>query len=122
MANRCSLATRLSKHARVRLLAHLCSDGASDRRLVTLCSAANFINAADRVLMPICIIELALEHGYSLHEQAYILSAFPAGYISSQVCRRFLRPGAHAHRLSARALAPKWADDGCSPPLYSCGR
>ena len=61
------------------------ADAAATRRLVWLCSLANFVNAADRVLMPICIIELAREFRYSLHEQAFILSAFPAGYISSQI-------------------------------------
>lgn len=46
---------------------------------------ANFVNAADRVIMPIAIVELAKVHRYNLHQQGWILSAFPAGYISSQI-------------------------------------
>lgn len=57
----------------------------SSSRLVTLSSLANFVNAADRVIMPIAIVELAKIHRYNLHEQGWILSAFPAGYISSQI-------------------------------------
>ncbi len=56
--------------------------------LVGLCSLANFINSADRVIMPVAIVGLSREFGYSLHQQAWVLSAFPAGYISSQVVRR----------------------------------
>ena len=54
-------------------------------KVVALCSSANFINAADRVIMPVAIVGLAKEFGYSLHQQGLILSAFSAGYMSSQV-------------------------------------
>uniref|UniRef100_A0A5S6Q6Q0 MFS domain-containing protein n=1 Tax=Trichuris muris TaxID=70415 RepID=A0A5S6Q6Q0_TRIMR len=53
--------------------------------LVPLCCCANFINAADRVIMPIAILGLAKEYKYGLYEQGWILSALPAGYISSQI-------------------------------------
>lgn len=52
---------------------------------VLYCSFANFINAADRVIMPIALLEMSKEFDYTLHQQGYILSAFPLGYISSQV-------------------------------------
>uniref|UniRef100_A0A914X5I8 Major facilitator superfamily (MFS) profile domain-containing protein n=1 Tax=Plectus sambesii TaxID=2011161 RepID=A0A914X5I8_9BILA len=52
---------------------------------VGLCAAANFINAADRVIMPVAIVGLSQQHRYSLVQQGWILSAFPAGYISSQI-------------------------------------
>lgn len=54
-------------------------------RVLWLCVFANFINSADRVIMPIAIGNIAAEFDYSLMEQGWILSAFPAGYISSQV-------------------------------------
>ncbi|PAA63220.1 hypothetical protein BOX15_Mlig008054g1 [Macrostomum lignano] len=56
---------------------------ASTRTTVALCSLANFINSADRVIMPITIIPMAQEFGWTLHDQGTILSAFPVGYIAS---------------------------------------
>ncbi|VDP16251.1 unnamed protein product [Soboliphyme baturini] len=70
-------------------------------RLVCLCSLANFINAADRVLMPIAILGLAKEYGYSLYQQGWILSAFPAGYISSQIAGSCAGAQFGGHRLLA---------------------
>lgn len=55
------------------------------RATIWLCAFANFINSADRVIMPISITGLAEEYGYDLIQQGWIHSAFPAGYISSQV-------------------------------------
>lgn len=52
---------------------------------VSLCSLANFINSADRVIMPIAIIQMSAEFKWGLHEQGWILSAFAVGYLSSQV-------------------------------------
>lgn len=52
---------------------------------ILLCAFANFINSADRVIMPITITGLAQEYDYTLIQQGWIHSAFPAGYISSQV-------------------------------------
>ncbi|VDK21673.1 unnamed protein product [Anisakis simplex] len=52
---------------------------------VWLCAFANFINSADRVIMPIAIGGLSSDYEYSLVQQGWILSAFPAGYISSQI-------------------------------------
>ena len=54
-------------------------------KVVLLCSIANFINAADRVLMPITIIPMAAEHKWNLSLQGWILSAFAFGYFTSQV-------------------------------------
>lgn len=54
-------------------------------RTVTLCSLANFINAADRAIMPIAIIPMAKELNWNLRLQGYILSAFPIGYLTSQI-------------------------------------
>lgn len=70
-------------------------------RTVGLCSLANFINAADRAIMPskfngssqyfdfclvlVAIIPMARTFNWSLHLQGYILSAFPIGYLTSQL-------------------------------------
>jgi len=51
-------------------------------RLVALCALANFINAADRVIMPIAIIQMTDEFNWSLHMQGWILSAFSIGYFT----------------------------------------
>ena len=56
--------------------------------IVGLCSAANFINAADRVIMPIAIIQMSKEFNWDLHVQGWVLSSFAVGYMSSMV-RRF---------------------------------
>lgn len=50
---------------------------------------ANFINAADRVIMPIAIIQMSTEFKYDLHVQGWILSAFAIGYMSSMVSKQF---------------------------------
>ena len=54
---------------------------------IGLCSIANFINAADRVIMPIAIIQMTDEFNWDLHGQGWVLSAFAVGYMSSQVRR-----------------------------------
>ncbi|CAF1105709.1 unnamed protein product [Rotaria sordida] len=54
-------------------------------RTVGICSFANFINAADRAIMPIAIIPMAKEFNWNLRLQGYILSAFPIGYLTSQL-------------------------------------
>ncbi|CAF1202052.1 unnamed protein product [Adineta ricciae] len=54
-------------------------------RTVTLCSLANFINAADRAIMPIAIIPMAKEFSWNLRLQGYVLSSFPIGYLTSQI-------------------------------------
>ncbi|XP_017298285.1 probable anion transporter 1, chloroplastic [Diaphorina citri] len=53
--------------------------------IVGLCAVANFINAADRVIMPIAIIPMRQEFQWNLHWQGWILSAFAFGYFTSQV-------------------------------------
>ncbi|PAA58323.1 hypothetical protein BOX15_Mlig007974g1, partial [Macrostomum lignano] len=52
---------------------------------VALCSLANFINSADRVIMPITIIQMADAYKWSLHDQGVILSAFSVGYLASML-------------------------------------
>ena len=54
---------------------------------IALCSLANFINAADRVIMPIAIIQMSSEFKYDLHVQGWILSAFSIGYMGTMVCQ-----------------------------------
>ncbi|KAK6622185.1 hypothetical protein RUM44_001992 [Polyplax serrata] len=58
---------------------------AKTSRIVALCSAANFINAADRVIMPIAIVPMTDEFKWNLHWQGWILSAFAFGYFTSQI-------------------------------------
>lgn len=53
--------------------------------LIFLCGMANFINAADRVIMPIAIVPMSDLYDWDLKLQGWILSAFAYGYISSQV-------------------------------------
>lgn len=57
----------------------------SNTHVVVLCSLANFINAADRVIMPIAIIPMTSYFKKTMHWQGWILSAFAFGYLSSQV-------------------------------------
>lgn len=59
------------------------------KKIVALCSLANFINAADRIVMPIAIIPMTDHYNWSLYWQGWILSAFAFGYITSQVCLSF---------------------------------
>ncbi|RWS28949.1 sodium-dependent phosphate transport protein 1: chloroplastic-like protein [Leptotrombidium deliense] len=55
------------------------------RVTVGLCSTANFINSADRILMPIAIIPMSAKYNWDLAAQGWILSSFAFGYITSQV-------------------------------------
>lgn len=54
-------------------------------RIVALCSIANFINSADRVIMPIAIVPMTDIFKWSLHDQGWVLSAFAFGYFTSQI-------------------------------------
>lgn len=54
-------------------------------RIVALCSVANFINAADRVIMPIAIVPMTDKFRWSLNVQGWILSSFACGYLTSQL-------------------------------------
>lgn len=54
-------------------------------KIVFLCSSANFINAIDRVLMPLAIVPMTIEYKWSLYLQGWILSAFAFGYFTSQI-------------------------------------
>ncbi|XP_060533003.1 uncharacterized protein LOC132705992 [Cylas formicarius] len=58
-------------------------------RIVALCSFANFINSADRVIMPIAIVPMVKVFGWSMHLQGWILSAFACGYFTSQILGSF---------------------------------
>lgn len=59
----------------------------SHTHIVVLCSIANFINAADRVIMPIAIIPMTSYFKWTMHWQGWILSSFALGYLSSQVIK-----------------------------------
>ncbi|CAH1772740.1 unnamed protein product [Owenia fusiformis] len=69
------------------------------RSLVALCSLANFINAADRVIMPIAIIQMTDEYKWDLHGQGWVLSSFAIGYMSSQVIG-----GSHAQKYGGKSI------------------
>ncbi|CAH0549040.1 unnamed protein product [Brassicogethes aeneus] len=58
-------------------------------KIVALCSAANFINSADRLIMPIAIVPMADIFNWSLHDQGWIHSAFAVGYFTSQIIGSF---------------------------------
>lgn len=55
-------------------------------RTIAMCAAANFINAADRIIMPIAIVPMTVQYRWTLYWQGWILSSFAFGYITSQVC------------------------------------
>jgi len=57
----------------------------STSKTIALCSLSNLINAADRAIMPIAILQMAPEFKWTMHDQGWILSAFPFGYFSSQI-------------------------------------
>lgn len=57
----------------------------STYRLIVLCTVANFINSADRAILPIAIIQMTDEYGWTMAWQGWILSSFSYGYITSQV-------------------------------------
>ncbi|KAH9404103.1 hypothetical protein TYRP_014619 [Tyrophagus putrescentiae] len=57
----------------------------STYRLIVLCTVANFINSADRAILPIAIIQMAEEYNWTLAWQGWILSSFSYGYITSQI-------------------------------------
>lgn len=60
-------------------------------RIVALCSAANFINSADRVIMPIAIVPMTDLFQWTLHAQGWILSAFAFGYFTSQILGKIIK-------------------------------
>jgi hypothetical protein len=57
----------------------------SASKTIALCSISNLINAADRAIMPIAVLQMAPEFKWNMRDQGWILSAFPIGYFSSQV-------------------------------------
>lgn len=54
-------------------------------RVTFLCCMANFINAADRVIMPLAINPIADHFKWNMHTHGWVLSAFSVGYLSSMV-------------------------------------
>ncbi|CAH8647770.1 unnamed protein product [Schistosoma margrebowiei] len=54
-------------------------------KIVFLCCLANFINAADRVIMPIVIIPISNHFGWNLHQYGLVLSSFSVGYLGSMI-------------------------------------
>ena len=54
-------------------------------KTVALCSFSNLINAADRAIMPIAVLQMSPEFKWDMYAQGWILSAFSIGYFSSQV-------------------------------------
>ncbi|GAB6026522.1 hypothetical protein CHUAL_012945 [Chamberlinius hualienensis] len=58
---------------------------AKTSRTVAFCSVANFINAADRIIMPIAVIPIGDQYHWSLHLQGWVLSSFSFGYFTSQI-------------------------------------
>ncbi|XP_074643413.1 sialin-like [Tubulanus polymorphus] len=52
---------------------------------IALCALANFINSADRVIMPIAIIQMTDQFKWDMHGQGWVLSSFAAGYMGSMV-------------------------------------
>ena len=52
---------------------------------VGLCSMANLISSADRIIMPIAIVSMAEEYKWNMYWQGWVLSSFAFGYITSQV-------------------------------------
>ena len=55
------------------------------RVLVLMCCVANLVNAADRVLLPVCMVQMSSHFRWPLSHQGWILSGFGFGYVSSQV-------------------------------------
>ncbi|THD24036.1 Sodium-dependent phosphate transport protein 1 [Fasciola hepatica] len=54
-------------------------------RVTFLCCMANFINAADRVIMPLAINPIADHFKWDMHTHGWVLSAFSVGYMSSMI-------------------------------------
>ena len=52
--------------------------------LVGAC-AANFLNQADRAIMPLTIPEMASHYNWEMGTAGSILSAFPVGYIVTNI-------------------------------------
>lgn len=52
---------------------------------ILLASAANAVNQADRNIMPIAVIPMAEEFGWSMMQRGLILSSFAYGYILTQL-------------------------------------
>ncbi|CAF0769657.1 unnamed protein product [Brachionus calyciflorus] len=57
----------------------------STSKTVALCSFSNLINAADRALMPLAVLQMSSEFKWDMYSQGWLLSAFPIGYFSSQI-------------------------------------
>lgn len=74
-------------------------------RVIALCSIANFINAADRIIMPIAIVPMTDRFHWNLNVQGWILSSFACGYFTSQVCWFLLeKKVAQCFRVNSNSL------------------
>lgn len=52
---------------------------------VVLVAMANGLNQADRAIMPIAIVPMAQEFGWTHEQQGWVLSAFAVGYLACQL-------------------------------------
>lgn len=67
--------------------------------VIALGATANALNQADRNLMPIAIISMAAELGFSLMQRGLVLSAFALGYICAQLPSGFVATKVQPLRL-----------------------
>uniref|UniRef100_A0A0B7AYF6 Major facilitator superfamily (MFS) profile domain-containing protein n=1 Tax=Arion vulgaris TaxID=1028688 RepID=A0A0B7AYF6_9EUPU len=87
-------------------------------RIIALCSVANFINSADRVIMPIAIVPMAQQFKWDLHQQGWVLSAFAVGYMSSQVIGGSAAKKYGGKRILSLAVI-LWSLSTCLVPLFA---
>ncbi|CAK9300999.1 unnamed protein product [Gordionus sp. m RMFG-2023] len=73
-------------------------------QIVAFCSLANFINSADRVVMPLAIVPMANQYGWSMHQKGLILSAFSFGFFTSQLAGAGAAPRYGAKRVLGIAV------------------
>ncbi|XP_064604930.1 uncharacterized protein LOC135470105 [Liolophura sinensis] len=87
-------------------------------RTIALCSLANFINSADRVIMPIAIVPMTDQFKWDMHGQGWILSSFAVGYMSSQVIG-----GSAAKKYGGKAVLTVavllWSLSTCLVPVFA---
>ncbi|CAD5122774.1 DgyrCDS11181 [Dimorphilus gyrociliatus] len=88
------------------------------KTIVSLCSLANLILAADRVLMPIAIIPMSDEHEWDLHGQGWILSSFAIGYMTSQLLAGSLVKR-HGGKKFLTLAVTMWSLSTFVTPLFS---
>ena len=96
--------------------------------VIALGTAANFLNQADRLIMPIAIIPMAEELNWSMLTRGYVLSSFFYGYITMQLPSGWLSSFLPPMRLLCVAvfgwslcvvLTPSAARAGGMPLLFA---